>query len=537
MNLKKHFNKKTLAFITFAFLMSCAKIVSPVGGEKDTEQPKVLGSVPSNQSTNFVDDEITLLFDEYVVLDNPSQILISPYMKERPEFKVRGKKLIIEFKEKLQSDITYTINFGKAIQDLNERNVLDNLYYTFATGEFIDSARVSGKVNITQSQESAEGIIVGLYPVSEDTLFKKQPPLYITQANKDGSFDIRNIANKPYEIVALEDKNFNLYFDLPNESIAFIDSTLNFTDTSFYQIQLQLFEESAPLQVQETINEQYGKTSIILSEEVQMLGFNWIGEKGLEDSIKVIKKEDKQSMTIWYSFKNKKNQALEILDGTSIIDTIEIDPPAKGKLDSLSFESNVIKQRSPLFDIDTPLILTFNYLLDKVDLSQMEVTEDSITLSNDAIQSEIIEEKLFLNYEWKGGSFYDISIPPQSIYDSFGQTNADSIFLNYKVRSLEDYGTLNIAFIGRDSLSTYLYELLNKKGDKTFEEGTLQDSLLVVDRIPAGGVKLVVIKDDNQNGRWDSGNYLEKRQAEKIFSSESTTVKANWETELQMKLD
>jgi len=187
--------------------------------------------------------------------------------------------------------------------------------------------------------------------------------------------------------------------------------------------------------------------------------------------------------------------------------------------------------------LDTSLILSFNYLLDKVDLSKMEVIEDSILLEVQSIESTIDEENLVLDYQWKGGVFYNLSIPPNSVYDSFGQTNADSLFLDFKVRSLEDYGTLNVAFIDQDSLANYFYELTDKSGKKVWEQGTIEDSLLVFDRIPAGSVKLMIVKDENKNGRWDSGNYLEKQQAEKVFTSEPTTIKANWETELQMKLE
>jgi hypothetical protein len=43
---------------------------------------------------------------------------------------------------------------------------------------------------------------------------------------------------------------------------------------------------------------------------------------------------------------------------------------------------------------------------------------------------------------------------------------------------------------------------------------------------------LRAIYDDNKNKEWDSGNYLEKRQAEEIiYFSKEIDVRANWDVE------
>jgi hypothetical protein len=41
-----------------------------------------------------------------------------------------------------------------------------------------------------------------------------------------------------------------------------------------------------------------------------------------------------------------------------------------------------------------------------------------------------------------------------------------------------------------------------------------------------------LIYDDNKNKEWDSGNYLEKRQAEEVaYFSKAIDVRANWDVE------
>jgi hypothetical protein len=44
-----------------------------------------------------------LSFDEFVVLQNPEQqVIVSPYMPQLPEFKIKGKSIEINFKEPLK---------------------------------------------------------------------------------------------------------------------------------------------------------------------------------------------------------------------------------------------------------------------------------------------------------------------------------------------------------------------------------------------------------------------------------------------------
>ena len=63
-------------FISTLFVLlsySCANPVTPTGGKKDTTPPKVLSSIPENNSVNFTGKKIILNFSEYVQVDNAFQ--------------------------------------------------------------------------------------------------------------------------------------------------------------------------------------------------------------------------------------------------------------------------------------------------------------------------------------------------------------------------------------------------------------------------------------------------------------------------------
>src|SRR5699024_8030280 len=153
---------------------SCASIQQPTGGPRDTIPPVIVEELPENLSTNFSAEEIEITFDEYVKLENEfSEISISPEMQARPTFKIKKKSLIITLPDSLETNTTYTINFGNALVDFNESNKLRNYYYVFSTGNEIDSLTVSGNVKDAFTLEPKLDATVMLIPIEKDSIFRK----------------------------------------------------------------------------------------------------------------------------------------------------------------------------------------------------------------------------------------------------------------------------------------------------------------------------------------------------------------------------
>ena len=120
-------------------------------------------------------------------------------------------------------------------------------------------------------------------------------------------------------------------------------------------------------------------------------------------------------------------------------------------------------------------------------------------------------------------------ILPGTLTDIQGVTN-DTILFRFNTRSLENYGTLYINFTYGNPSDRYLVSLLNSKG--TVIETKLADkpSQLTFRYILPGSYTLKATKDENQNGNWDTGKYLEHRQPEKVFYFPAEiTVRSNWE--------
>ena len=220
--------RAAILFIITALYFSCAQQGSPSGGPKDEDPPMILESSPSNYSTRFDAKKIHITFDEYIVLDNVNQeLVVSPPMEEKPEVSLKGKSLIIQFEEELKDSTTYTFNFGSAIKDLHEGNVLLNFEYVFSTGDVLDSLSVRGTLKYAADLKVPdEPISIMLYDDLRDSVPLTEIPLYVGRSDDSGVFSVNNLKADTFKIFALKDGNYNLLYDLPTEEIAFLDSNL-----------------------------------------------------------------------------------------------------------------------------------------------------------------------------------------------------------------------------------------------------------------------------------------------------------------------
>lgn len=211
----------------FSFLISsCARMGQPDGGWYDDDPPRIIGSTPADGATEVTAKKITIQFDEYIKLADASQkVIVSPPQLEMPEIKESGKKIVVELKDSLKPNMTYTIDFSDAISDNNEGNPLGNYTFTFSTGEQIDTFEVAGNVLDASNLEPVKGILVGLYDDLSDSAFKTKPLLRVSRTDGRGRFVIKGVAPGEYRVYALQDADGDYVFNQKSEMIAFSHQT------------------------------------------------------------------------------------------------------------------------------------------------------------------------------------------------------------------------------------------------------------------------------------------------------------------------
>ena len=204
------------------FTISCARMGQPDGGWYDDDPPVVVGSTPEDRATNVKTNKITIYFDEFIKIDNASEkVIVSPPQLEMPEIKGAGKKIVVELKDTLKENTTYTIDFSDAITDNNEGNPLGNYTFTFSTGEQIDTFEIAGYVLDASNLEPIKGIAVGLYDDLSDTVFTTKPLMRISRTDGRGHFVVKGVAPGTYRAYALQDMDGDFCFKQKGEMIAF----------------------------------------------------------------------------------------------------------------------------------------------------------------------------------------------------------------------------------------------------------------------------------------------------------------------------
>ncbi|MDR1097730.1 MAG: Ig-like domain-containing protein [Tannerella sp.] len=215
-------------FLLSCILFTCANIGNPNGGPYDEDPPKFVGSKPAMKQLNFKGKKIEVIFDEYISIENPNEyVIVTPPQKQNPFIQAVGKKVTVELKDSLIENTTYTIDFTSSITDNNEKNVLENFSFAFATGDVLDTLQISGVLINAEDLEPVQKTLVGIHQDLSDTAFTKTKFLRTSKTDERGRFIIHNIAPGEYHLFALEDKNRNYAYDKNNdEALAFYDSVI-----------------------------------------------------------------------------------------------------------------------------------------------------------------------------------------------------------------------------------------------------------------------------------------------------------------------
>ena len=145
-------NKYSLGLIITA-LWSCANPVTPSGGNKDVNPPKILFINPASKSTGIHPKHIVFTFDENIQVSNAKeQIIVSPAPKEKHIITAGKNTIKLDLPEKaLDDNTTYSIQLNESIKDLNEGNPGKYDPYLFATGNSLDTLNIYGNCSFIEN--------------------------------------------------------------------------------------------------------------------------------------------------------------------------------------------------------------------------------------------------------------------------------------------------------------------------------------------------------------------------------------------------
>ncbi len=538
-----------LALSVFIFT-ACAQMSSPTGGKSDTTPPKVKLATPENKSVNFSTKKVEIEFDEYIQLNGLSeQLIISPPLKKTPEFKIRNKSIVFEIKDTLKPNTTYTFNFGSAISDITESNKYENFQYVFATGAVIDSLSISGTIKDALTNEAQKGFVVLLYKAEDiktDSFFSKQMPSYFAKTDDKGVYSIKNLGKSTYKLLALKDANANYLFDNPEESIAFLNGEINLQESATEIDLLSFKEEAKKIFLKNSTVDGFGKIVLVVNKTYQNLSVQEL--KSSTSFVGAIQELsiNHDSLTIWLPNQNTDSLFLKVLANGSVIDTAklrlqkkpekETKATGRSKGSSFSFEhqTNIPTNTKDLFGLNQPIYVRFKQPIKEANFSGITVTKRKISIPNTLKFADKNKRVLQIDGNLMADSSYTLYIPKNSFVDVFDLKN-DSLVYNFTLQNPDNYGKIKLEITAPNK--NYVLHFLTKDNKLIKEIPFAGNFTFVLDAVLPQSYQVKVIEDDNNNKRWDTGNFYEKRQAEKIYLfSKTLDVRANWDLEEKWEL-
>ena len=518
--------------LSIAVISGCAKRGSPTGGLVDSIPPALVNASPKINSTNFDSEEIRLTFDEFVKLDKvEEQLIISPPL-DKNSYEVKPlngvtKKIFLEFIDSLETETTYSINFGNSIKDNNEGNPLTFFSYTFSTGETIDSLYVRGNISDAFDKESDDYISIHLYRIDSvfnDSIIFNNRPTYISNSLDSTNYRFKNLKEGEYLIVALKDIDNNYFFDPFYDKIGFIDSLITLPRDSI--INFKLFKEETSLI--------WDKPHFINSEKI---GFGYYGKLDLKnikikssipDSVQYTytKENEKDTLIFWLSKNSFDSLNFNLIEkDTTKLVTVKFDRARDTLIDSLSISAKTAN----VIHLKETFKLSSNIPLKNIKDSLITIRDiDSLIIPFATSINDNLNQ-IDIKFEVSPSDNYRIFILPDAIKDIRGVSN-DTLQYNVISQTLEDYGNVYLDVI-RNSESKFILHMINNDGDIIREfKNVTQNTTYNFDYVRPGKYTFRLIEDTNNNDIWDTGNYLKKIKPESVYYfTNELEVRANWD--------
>jgi len=608
-----------LSFLVLIILAQCAKIGSPSGGPKDIAPPVLLKSKPLNKSTQFTGKQIEFTFDEFINSQGISQdLVISPPMEETPQIRMQGKTLVIEFMEDLRQNTTYTLSFGETIKDLNEGNILRNFEFVFSTGEKLDSLGVLGmavQAFDLKFPETEDPFFVMLYENLGDSAPLLEIPDYVGKITPQGAFLINNIRPGTYRLFALQDLNRSFKYDVPEEMIGFLDTTIVLDPTMFeYKLtdtvpeQDSLLVDSLDIDLQDSLGLEMEDTIIVEVSDSVMLAE--LGKYSVYVDIFLFQednksqylldnvRDDRRKLSLYFNRELTQRVKMEPYNFDPVGDWFLLEEHVmKDTLDYWLWDSLVYKTDSLQFLAEYPAtdslkqIITYYDTLDfnyrepqkatgrKRRKEEKEEQEERITLSvgvtssqpQDIHRSLSLEvqhpvfnsdpsrislsnkedtlmipvpfslekdstrlRRYFMKVNWESEMRYLLDIYPGAFTDIYGLTH-DTISITFMSRSIEWYGRILLNLSGVDGPK--IIQLIDKDDNIVRVSRTSENGMVEFPFMQPAGFTLKVVHDDNGNGKWDTGSYLEGIQPESVsFHPGTISIRSNFDIEINWNL-
>ncbi len=595
--------------VCLLLIAGCAnRGIGPQGGPKDEKPPQVVKESPENGTLNYNGKRVDIVFNEYIQLDDVSKnVLISPPQQHPPEVKAVGKKIMLVFEEPLQDSTTYTIDFGNAIGDFHEKNVLKGYTLSFSTCDVIDSLEVNGYIVNAEDLNPVSGVIIGIHANLDDTAFSKTPFTRVGKTDQNGHFYVKNIREADYRIYGLGDVSRDFIYQ-PGEGLAFTEDiihpychtelegdtvwrdtidivandslgfdtiatrvvdTIRYATYTYYEpndvilwyfnedktrhyfqrcfrekahfFRLQFAAPQDSLPVVRALRPSEVDSTKSDSAWVDWMDYALLQHSSGNDTIiywltdSLVIKQDTLYMEMTYM---KSDSLYNLVAQTDTVLAVYRAPRVSEKAKALMEKNKkppvlaIQSNASAGFDVYKDLILSMptpvkEWVSDSLHLfHKIDTIYKPLRFSLEPVDSAYLQFRVV--FPWKPEQQYELRIDSAAFFDVYGVTNKAGKH-QLQLKSLDEYSTLTV------KLSTYddraRLQLLDKS-EKIIKELPASRAGTKFEYISPNTYYLRLYIDENEDGKWTTGDWATHRQPEPVYYFPSKLqLRANWEFE------
>jgi hypothetical protein len=434
---------------------------------------------PHDSARNFNGKKIVMEFNEFVQLDNVQEnLLVSPVPKINPIVDSKLRTVTVTIKDTLQPNTTYTIDFGKAIKDINEGNVLKDFRYLFTTGSNLDSLSLTGKVIIAETGKTDSTLIVMLHRNADDSAVIKEKPRYVARVDANGNYAFKNLPADSFSLYALKDEGGQRRYLSNSQLFAFADDRV-MPGLSPKPITLYAYTE----------------------------------------------KED----TAATKTKSNKPAPPAARPGAKPANGKKSDKPAH-----LQIETNLTGND---LDLLSQLELRFGTPLKTFDSTKLILaTDKNEPLSNYRFIRDTSNKKITISYAWTENTPYKLILDKGFATDTSGNDIGKNDTVSFRTKKQSEYGLVRLRLINLDFKKNPVLQFV--VSDQVKYAFPMTGKEFNAKLFQPGEYELRILYDDNKNGIWDSGSFFGRHhQPEKVLPiSRKLTVKANWDNIVDITL-
>ncbi|MBN1132240.1 MAG: Ig-like domain-containing protein [Bacteroidales bacterium] len=189
-------------------------------------------------------------------------------------------------------------------------------------------------------------------------------------------------------------------------------------------------------------------------------------------------------------------------------------------------------------DLNRPLAIKFNFPVKGYDLKRIELAEipDSVeypvrfSMKLDSVKYDVV----CIEHSWKSEMKYRLRIYPGAFANMYDLPQ-DTVDISFQTRDAESYGKIILNL--ENVKGSIIVQLLAK--EKVARQRSVSSyGPVEFPFLNAETYKIKLIHDRNENGEWDTGDYLEKLQPEKVeFLPVDIVVRANWDHDATYRLN